>query len=139
MTDFLLAHESAVRLGCFGAVLLAMMGWEWRRPRRALHLPRSRRWIANLGIVVVDSAALRLAFPVLAVGVALLAEKLDHHPEWRNVYNVVDITLITHDCGGLSDLDVKMAGKIDAMARSATVQTDHSAPILSPCEERAAR
>jgi len=73
MTD-LLAYEPAIRLGCFAAVLLAMMGWEWRRPRRALHLPRSRRWIANLGIVVVDSAALRLAFPVLAVGVALLAE-----------------------------------------------------------------
>ena len=74
MTDFLLAHESAVRLGCFGAVLLAMMGWEWRRPRRVLHLPRSRRWIANLGIVVVDSAVVRLVFPVLVVGLAGLAE-----------------------------------------------------------------
>lgn len=69
--------------------------------------------------------------------VALLAEKLNHHPEWRNVYNVVDITLTTHDCGGLSDLDVTMAGRIDTLAAGATVQTDHGAPILSLCEARA--
>jgi len=73
MTD-LLAHESAIRLGCFLGVLLAMMGWEWRLPRRAPSLPRARRWPANLGIVAVDSAVLRLAFPVLAVGAAQLAE-----------------------------------------------------------------
>jgi 4a-hydroxytetrahydrobiopterin dehydratase len=68
--------------------------------------------------------------------VALLAEKLNHHPEWRNVYNVVDITLTTHDCDGLSDLDITMAGRIDGLAGSATVQTDHSAPILSLCQSR---
>ncbi len=73
MTD-LLAHESAIRLGCFLGILLAMMGWEWRLPRRAPSLPRARRWPANLGIVAVDSAVLRLAFPVLAVGAAQLAE-----------------------------------------------------------------
>jgi hypothetical protein len=73
MTD-LLAYEPAIRLGCFVAVLLALMGWEWWRPRRALHLPHSRRWIANLGIVAVDSAVLRLLFPALAIGVALVAE-----------------------------------------------------------------
>lgn len=70
--------------------------------------------------------------------VALLAEKMNHHPEWRNVYNVVDITLTTHDCGGLSDLDLTMAARIDALAGAATVQTDHTAPILSLCEARAA-
>lgn len=70
--------------------------------------------------------------------VALLAEKMNHHPEWRNVYNVVDITLTTHDCGGLSDLDLTMAGRIDGLAGAAAVQTDHAAPILSLCQERAA-
>lgn len=48
--------------------------------------------------------------------VALWAEKWDHHPEWFNVYKTVDITLSTHDVGGLSDLDIKLATKIDALA-----------------------
>ena len=47
--------------------------------------------------------------------VALAAEKADHHPEWSNVYNKVDITLSTHDCGGLSARDVKLAKSIDAL------------------------
>ena len=47
--------------------------------------------------------------------VALIAEKRDHHPEWFNVYNRVEITLTTHDAGGLSLRDVKMARKIDAL------------------------
>ena len=46
--------------------------------------------------------------------VALLAEKADHHPEWSNVWNRVDILLTTHDCGGLSKRDVAMAQAIDA-------------------------
>ena len=45
--------------------------------------------------------------------VALLAEKDDHHPEWFNVYNRVDILLTTHDCDGLSARDVKLAKAID--------------------------
>ena len=44
--------------------------------------------------------------------VALYAEKADHHPEWANVWNRVDITLTTHDAGGLSDRDVAMATAI---------------------------
>jgi len=47
--------------------------------------------------------------------VALLAEKLNHHPEWSNVYNKVAITLTTHDVGGLSSLDLEMARLIDAL------------------------
>ncbi len=48
--------------------------------------------------------------------VALAAEKMDHHPEWFNVYNRVEITLSTHDCGGLSERDLVLAGSIDASA-----------------------
>lgn len=47
--------------------------------------------------------------------VALIAEKLDHHPEWSNVYNKVSIHLTTHDAGGVSERDFKMAKLIDAL------------------------
>jgi 4a-hydroxytetrahydrobiopterin dehydratase len=48
--------------------------------------------------------------------VAMQAEKLDHHPEWSNVYRKVDIVLTTHDAGGVTELDVEMAKFIDAAA-----------------------
>ena len=48
--------------------------------------------------------------------VAIWAEKWDHHPEWFNVYKTVDVTLSTHDVGGLSSLDAKLARKMDALA-----------------------
>ncbi len=48
--------------------------------------------------------------------VALSAEKLDHHPEWFNVYSRVDITLSTHDAGGVTALDIKLASLIEQYA-----------------------
>jgi len=48
--------------------------------------------------------------------VAIWAEKWDHHPEWYNVYKTVDVTVSTHDVGGLSALDAKLARKMDRLA-----------------------
>lgn len=47
---------------------------------------------------------------------ALQAEKLDHHPEWFNVYNRVEVVLSTHDAGGLTGLDIKLAHAMDRLA-----------------------
>jgi len=47
---------------------------------------------------------------------ALVAEKLDHHPEWFNVYKTVDVTLSTHDAGGLTERDIKLAEAMDKIA-----------------------
>jgi 4a-hydroxytetrahydrobiopterin dehydratase len=68
---------------------------------------------------------------------ALVAEKLNHHPEWRNVYNTVDIVLTTHDCHGLSRLDIDLAQAMDRIAGAAEVQRDHGEPVMSLCEIRA--
>ena len=48
--------------------------------------------------------------------VALKAEKMDHHPEWFNVYKTVEVTLSTHDAGGLTELDVRLAKFMDKVA-----------------------
>lgn len=47
---------------------------------------------------------------------ALKAEQMDHHPEWFNVYNRVEVTLTTHDADGVTELDVELAGFMDALA-----------------------
>jgi 4a-hydroxytetrahydrobiopterin dehydratase len=49
---------------------------------------------------------------------ALVAEKMDHHPEWFNVYKTVEVTLSTHDAGGVTEFDIKLAGEMDKLAGS---------------------
>ncbi|MEQ9146004.1 MAG: 4a-hydroxytetrahydrobiopterin dehydratase [Parvibaculaceae bacterium] len=51
--------------------------------------------------------------------IALTAEKMDHHPEWFNVYRTVNVTLATHDAGGITELDVKLARTMDRLAGKA--------------------
>lgn len=63
---------------------------------------------------------------------ALVAEKLNHHPDWRNVYNLVVVTLTTHDCDGLSELDVKLARSMDRLAEGATVLGPDD-PLVCAC------
>ena len=75
MESTLLQHEPWVRIGAFAAVLLVMALWEALAPRRILAYPRILRWPANLGIVILNAALLRLAVPMAAVGLAAAASE----------------------------------------------------------------
>lgn len=66
--------------------------------------------------------------------VALLAEKANHHPDWTNRYNVVDLRLTTHAAGGLTRLDTDLARRIDKVAGDARIQADLAEPIACLCE-----
>ena len=65
---------------------------------------------------------------------ALLAEKLDHHPEWFNVYRTVDVVLSTHDAGGLSKLDIELARAMDRIATGAEVRHEGVLPLSTLVE-----
>ena len=56
----------------------------------------------------------KIAFSFMTM-VALKAEQIDHHPEWSNVYKNVEVTLTSHDIDGLSNLDLELASKLDAL------------------------
>lgn len=75
MFDAILAAEPTIRLVAFLGVLAAMALWEVGAPRRRREIPRVVRWTNNLALVVLDTAILRLTFPILAVGLAVLAEE----------------------------------------------------------------
>ena len=75
MDEFISSHEVAIRLGFFFGVFLVMALWEVAAPRRALTQSKGRRWMNNIGLVVLNSVLLRLLFPAAAVGVAVLAQE----------------------------------------------------------------
>ena len=75
MSEALTEAEPTLRLAVFLSVLAAMALWEVAAPRRRREIPRLLRWTNNLALVVLDTAVLRLAFPMLAVGLAILAEQ----------------------------------------------------------------
>ncbi len=74
LTDFLLANEPFVRLAAFFLTLAAMVMWEVLAPRRALMIPKARRWGNNLALLLINSLMVRILFPAAAVGVAAFAE-----------------------------------------------------------------
>ncbi|HEX9182538.1 MAG TPA: sterol desaturase family protein [Burkholderiales bacterium] len=78
MEAFAIAHEPALRLAAFLGVLAAMAGWEALAPRRPRTLSRLQRWPGNLGIVILNTLVVRLAFPAAAVGAATAVQ----HAGW---------------------------------------------------------
>ena len=87
------------------SALAQLDGWEWIEQRGGI-----ARSIAFADFMEAFAFMTR---------VALAAEKADHHPEWTNVWNRVDIFLVTHDAGGLTQKDVALAKNIDAYASRA--------------------
>lgn len=84
--DYLLQNEPVIRLAAFLAILGAMAIWEIAAPRRRREFPRFLRWSNNLGLVVLDAALVRLLFPVVAVGLAVMAAENG----W-GLFNIVDV------------------------------------------------
>ena len=86
----------------FTADLMALPGWQRVAGREAI--TRSFQF-----------ADFSSAFAFMT-RVAMVAEKLNHHPEWFNVWNRVDVVLSTHDAGGVTELDLKLAAAMDQIA-----------------------
>jgi 4a-hydroxytetrahydrobiopterin dehydratase len=88
-------------------------------PARAAALAKLKGWSEVSGR---DAIARKFVFKDFneAFGfmsrIALVAEKMDHHPEWSNVYKTVEVTLSTHDAGGVTELDIKLAETMDGFA-----------------------
>src|SRR6056297_1368340 len=82
MSETILAAEPTVRLAIFLGVLAAMALWEVAAPRRRREIPRVIRWTNNLALVVVDTVILRLSFPIIAVGLAVVAEERGRRDIW---------------------------------------------------------
>jgi sterol desaturase/sphingolipid hydroxylase (fatty acid hydroxylase superfamily) len=75
MSETILAAEPTIRLAAFLGVLVTMAVWEVAAPRRRREIPRVIRWTNNVALVVLDTVILRLTFPIVAVGLAVMAEE----------------------------------------------------------------
>lgn len=87
---------------------------------RAAALKQLRKWKSAAGRDAIARSFMFKDFNqafAFMTRAALLAEKLDHHPEWFNVYNKLDVTLSTHDAGGVTDKDIVMAAAMDSYAK----------------------
>jgi 4a-hydroxytetrahydrobiopterin dehydratase len=89
---------------------------------RTSQLPLLRGWQAVAGRDAIQRqfrfADFNEAFGFMTRA-ALIAEKMDHHPEWFNVYKNVEVTLSTHDAGGVTELDIKLATAMNKLAEGA--------------------
>jgi hypothetical protein len=86
MAETAVTAEPLIRLGCFLGVLMAMTLWEALKPRRQQTIGRLRRWPNNIGLVVLDTLAVRLLFPLTGIGMAFLAQS----KEW-GLFNLLPV------------------------------------------------
>ncbi|HJQ61793.1 MAG TPA: sterol desaturase family protein [Burkholderiales bacterium] len=86
MWESLIEYEALLRLASFACVFMALAAWETLAPRRALLMPKGKRWPANLGILILDTAIVRAIAPAAAVGIAVVAQErsigLLHAVDW---------------------------------------------------------
>ncbi|MDY6879475.1 MAG: sterol desaturase family protein [Desulfatiglans sp.] len=94
-------YEVIARLASFLAIIVVMALWELKAPRRQLTVSKKKRWFANLGIVVLNSALVRVAMPVLPVGLALLASN-----EGWGLLNILDLPFFFEVVVGIVLLDL---------------------------------
>ncbi len=73
--EAIIDQEPAIRMAVFFGILIGMAAWEITAPRRRVEIPRLVRWSNNLGLVVLDALLVRFVFPVVAVGLAVIAQE----------------------------------------------------------------
>jgi sterol desaturase/sphingolipid hydroxylase (fatty acid hydroxylase superfamily) len=85
-------NEAAIRLGFFFGIFVVIVLWEFLSPRRVLTMSKPVRWLSNMGVVAIDTLAVRLLFPIIGVNVAFTAQQkgfgllnVIHLPEWLSV------------------------------------------------------
>jgi sterol desaturase/sphingolipid hydroxylase (fatty acid hydroxylase superfamily) len=106
MSDTLLALEGQIRLTAFLGILGAMALWELAAPRRRREIPRLVRWSNNFALVAIDTALVRLAFPILAVGAAVIAQS-----EGWGLLNLIGVPAMAAAILGFLVLDLAIYGQ----------------------------